>query len=94
MSSNFNKLYIDGLWTQWAFYRGQEHPKRSSLLSSILILIFLPFTCSHYSLLRIYYSFHYALCTMHYTLCIIYFALCTMHYLYVFIRIHYSHDEI
>ena len=46
MNSNFNKLYIDGLWTLWAFYRVQEHPKRSSLLSSILILIFLPFMCS------------------------------------------------
>ena len=30
MSSNFNKLYIDGLLTQWVFHRVQEHPKRSS----------------------------------------------------------------
>ena len=25
MSSNFNKLYIDGLLNQWAFHRVQEH---------------------------------------------------------------------
>ena len=30
MSSNFNKLYIDGFLTQWDFHRVQEHPKRSS----------------------------------------------------------------
>ena len=30
MSSNFNKIYIDGFLTQWAFHRVQEHPKRSS----------------------------------------------------------------
>ena len=30
MSSNFNKLYIDGLLTQWDFHRVQKHPKRSS----------------------------------------------------------------
>ena len=28
MSSNFNKLYIDGFLTQWDFHRDQEHPKR------------------------------------------------------------------
>ena len=76
MNSNFNKLYIDGLWTQWAFHRVQEHPKRSSLLSSILIFIFLPFMfslfiyvftihlCIYYSLLRI----HYSLLCIHYSL--------------------------
>ena len=31
---------------------------------------------------------------MHYALCIIYYALWTMQYSYVFIRIHYSFDEI
>ena len=30
MSSNFNRLYIDGFLTQWAFHRVQEHPNRSS----------------------------------------------------------------
>ena len=30
MSSNFNKLYIDGVLPQWDFHRVQEHPKRSS----------------------------------------------------------------
>ena len=30
MSSNFNKLYIDGFLIQWAFHRVQEHPKQSS----------------------------------------------------------------
>ena len=30
MSSNFNKIYIDGILTQWAFHRVLEHPKRSS----------------------------------------------------------------
>ena len=50
----------------------------------------------HYALC----TMHCALCTMHYALCIIYYALCTMQYLYVFtilyvfIRIHYSFDEI
>ena len=30
MSSNFIKLYMDVFFTQWAFHRVQEHPKRSS----------------------------------------------------------------
>ena len=30
MSSNFNKIYIDGFSTQWDFHRVQEHPNRSS----------------------------------------------------------------
>ena len=30
MSSNFNKIYIDGFLTQWSFHRVQEHLKRSS----------------------------------------------------------------
>ena len=30
MSFNFNKIYIDGFLTQWAFHRVQEHRKRSS----------------------------------------------------------------
>ena len=30
MSSNFNKLYIDGFLTQWDFNRVQEHLNRSS----------------------------------------------------------------
>ena len=30
MSSNFINLYIDGFYTLRAFYRVQEHPKRSS----------------------------------------------------------------
>ena len=30
MSSNFNKLYIDGFLTQWAFQIVQEHPNQSS----------------------------------------------------------------
>ena len=30
MSSNLNKLYIDGFLTQWAFHRVKEHPNRSS----------------------------------------------------------------
>ena len=29
MSSNLNKLYIDGFLTQWAFHRVKEHPNRS-----------------------------------------------------------------
>ena len=74
MSSNFNKLYIDGLWTQWAFHRVQEHPKRSSLLSFILILIFLPyihlfiyvFTIHYYVFTIHYYIFHYSLLRIHY----------------------------
>ena len=84
MSFNFNKLYIDGLWTQWAFHRVQEHQKRSSLLSFILILIFLPFTCSLFIYiftihLLIYYS--YSLFTIRY----LYTYSFTIHYF-----IHYS----
>ena len=30
MSSNLNKIYIDGFLTQWAFHRVKEHPNRSS----------------------------------------------------------------
>ena len=30
MSSNFKKVYIDGLLTQWAFHRVKEHLNRSS----------------------------------------------------------------
>ena len=30
MSSNLNKLYIDGFLTQWDFHRIKEHPNRSS----------------------------------------------------------------
>ena len=30
MSSNFIKLSMDGLLTQWDFHRVQEHPNRSS----------------------------------------------------------------
>ena len=30
MSSNLNKIYIDGFLTQWDFHRVQEHPNRSS----------------------------------------------------------------
>ena len=53
MSSNFQQsIYI---LTQRGFHRVQEHPKRSSLLSSILILIFLQFTY--------HYSFSYLLFT-------------------------------
>ena len=89
MNSNFNKLYIDGLWTQWALHRVQEHPKRSSLLSSILILIFLPFTCSLfiyvstiYSLLRIsLFIIHYYVFIITYLLFVYVFTIhFTMHY--------------
>ena len=30
MSSNFNKLYIDGFLTQWDFHRVHEYPNWSS----------------------------------------------------------------
>ena len=30
MSSNLNKLYVDGFLTQWDFHRVQEHLNRSS----------------------------------------------------------------
>ena len=30
MSSNLNKLYIDGFLTQWDFHRVKEYPNRSS----------------------------------------------------------------
>ena len=92
----FSNLDTDGFLTQWVFHRVQEHPKRSSLLSSLLILIFLQFTCSlfifvftihfyvftiTYLLFIALYTMHYTLFTMYYALCIIYYALCTMHYL-------------
>ena len=83
MSSNFNKLYIDGLWTQWAFHRVQEHPKRSFLRSSILILIFLP-----YIHLFIYvFTIHYYVFTTHYSLLRIHYSLFTIQY--SLLRIHY-----
>ena len=95
MSSNFQQsIYTDRFLTQWGFHRVQEHPKRSSLLISILILIFLPFTCSlfiihylriYYSLLRIYYSLlhiHYSLLRIYYSFTyLLFISLCTMHYL-------------
>ena len=92
MNSNFNILYIDGLWTQWAFHKVQEHPKRSSLLSFILIFIFIQFTFSLFiyvftihlriSLLCIQYSLfniHYYVFIIMYLL-FIHYALFTMHY--------------
>ena len=30
MSSNLNKIYIDGFLTQWDFHRVKEHSNRSS----------------------------------------------------------------
>ena len=89
MSSNFQQaiyIYIYGFLTQWAFHRVQEHPKRSSLLSSILILIFLPFTCSLFIYvftihLRIYYS---------YSLFTIYYLLFTIH-IRIYLCIYYSY---
>ena len=96
MNSNFNKLYIDGLWTQWAFHRVQEHSKRSSLLNSILILIFLPFTCSlfiyvftiqyyvfHYLLLRI--TITYSLFNIHYYVFIIMYLLLCIYYSFTYL---------
>ena len=97
MSSNFQQsVYRDGFLTQWGFHRVQEHPKRSSLLNSILILIFLPFTCSLFTIT--YFTIHYYVFTIYYYVFIItyllFISLCTMHYAlftysYVFIRIHY-----
>ena len=97
----FSNIYTDGFLTEWGFHRVQEHPKRSSLLSSILILIFLPFTCSlfiyiftihyyifHYSLLRIHYSLlriHYSIFTITYSLLRIYYYIFTIRF-----RIYYS----
>ena len=82
MNSNFNKLYIDGLWTQWAFHRVQEHPKRSSLLSSILIFIFLPFTFSLfiYVFTIHYYVLHDSLLRIHYSLLRIHYSIFTFMY--------------
>ena len=73
---------IDGLWIQWAFHRVQEHPKRSSLLSSILILIFLP-----YIHLFIYvFTIHYYVFIIHYYV----FTICYYVFHYSQLRIHYS----
>ena len=82
----FSNLYTDGFLTQWGFHRVQEHPKRSSLLSFILILIFLPFTCSLfiYVFTIYYYIFHYSLLPIHYSLFTITYSLFNIHY-YVFI---------
>ena len=83
MSFNFNKLYIDGLWTQWAFHRVQEHPQRSSLLSFMLILIFIQFTCSLFIYvftihLRIYYL--YSLFTIYIRIHSLFTISFTIHY--------------
>ena len=76
----FSNIYTDGFLTEWGFHRVQEHPKRSSLLSSILILIFLPFTCS----LFIYiFTIHYYVFTIHYYVFTIQYSLLHIHY-YVF----------
>ena len=94
MSSNFQQSIYRWILDSMGFHRVQEHPKQSSLLSSILILIFLPFTCSlfiyvftihyyvfHYSLLHIsLFTITYALCTMYYALCTMHHALFTMNY--------------
>ena len=88
MSLNFNKLYINGLWTQCAFHRVQEHPKRISLLRSILILIFLPYMHLFIHIFTI--SIMYSLFTIYYSLLVF-----TIHY-YVFtihLRIHYSYEN-
>ena len=87
MNSNFNKLYIDGLWTQWAFHRVQEHPKRSSLLSSILILIYLPFTCSLfiYVFTIHYYVFYYSLLRILYYVFIITYLLLRIYYSFTYL---------
>ena len=98
----FSNLYTDEFLTQWVFHRVQEHPKRSTLLNSILILIFLQFTCSlfiyvftihyhvfHYSLLHIHYSL------LHISLFIIMYSLFNIHYhvfiiTYLLLRIYYE----
>ena len=80
MNSNFNKLYIDGLWTQWAFHRVQEHLKRSFLLSYILLFIFLPFM---FSLFIYIFTIHYYVFTIHYYVFTIQYSLLCIHY-YVF----------
>ena len=94
MNSNFNKLYIDGLWTQWAFHRVQEHPKRSSLLSFILILIFLPFTCSLFIYIFTihYYVFHYSLLRIRYSIFTITYSLLRIYYYVFTIRLRIYHS--
>ena len=86
MSSNFQQsIYTDRFLTQWGFHRVQEHPKRSSLLSFILILIFLQFTCSLfiYVFTIHYYVFHYSLLHIHYSIFTITYSLLRIYY-YVF----------
>ena len=83
MSPNFNKLYINGLWTQCAFHRVQEHPKRISLLRSILILIFLPYMHLFIHVFTI--PITYSLFTITYSLFIYVF---TIH-----LHIHYSYGN-
>ena len=91
MSSNFQQsIYTTRFLTQWGFHRVQEHPKRSSLLSSILILIFLPFTCSLFIYIFTihYYVFHYSLLRIHYSLLRIHYYVFIITYL--LLRIYYS----
>ena len=92
MSSNFQQsIYTDRFLTQWGFHRVQQHPKQSSLLSSILILIFLPFTCSlfiyvftiHYYIFHL--RIHYSIFTITYSLLRIYYYVFTIHF-----TIHYT----
>ena len=88
MSSNFNKLYIDGFLTQWAFHRVQEHPKWSSLLSSILILIFIPYM--HLFIHVFIYSYHLRIHVMSLSIHVSpVFLSCILLFIYIF-TIHYS----
>ena len=110
MNSNFNKLYIDGLWTQWLSIESKNTQNGVPLLSSILIFIFIPFMFSlfiyvftihlriYYSLLRITYSLlriYYYIFTIHFTM---HYALCTIYTYSLFYMYSYiftiSRDEI
>ena len=88
MSSNFQQsIYTARFLTQWGFQRVQEHPKRSSLLSSILILIFLPFTFSLfiYVFTIHYYVFHYSLLRIHYSIFTITYSLLRIYYSFTYL---------
>ena len=87
MSSNFQQSIYRWILDSMGFHKVQEHLKRSSLLSSILILIFLPFTCSLfiYVFTIHYYVFHYSLLRIHYSIFTITYSLLRICYLFTYL---------
>ena len=76
----FSHLYTDGFLTQWGFHRVQEHPKQSSVLRSILILIFLQFTCSLFIFVLLFTNTYFTIQLYVFTITYLYFYNLRVHY--------------